>query len=101
MNNLESGVTEIGLGAFHACARTSLGPMYCWGDNFFGQLGNLEMQNALTPVQLIEDGPPSVVTSPLPISLTSRIAVAALFALIGGYLSRRRTRGNSEIPPLS
>jgi alpha-tubulin suppressor-like RCC1 family protein len=32
-------VTEIRLGYAHSCALTSYGPMACWGDNAFGQLG--------------------------------------------------------------
>lgn len=34
-----SEVTEIALGARHACALTAQGDVYCWGDNAMGQLG--------------------------------------------------------------
>lgn len=34
--------SSIGVGAFHACGLTGAGKAYCWGDNYFGQLGNGE-----------------------------------------------------------
>ena len=35
-----TGVLAVATGVFHACARTSLQQVYCWGDNRFGQLGD-------------------------------------------------------------
>jgi alpha-tubulin suppressor-like RCC1 family protein len=32
-------VVQISVGESHACARTSAGALYCWGDDTFGQLG--------------------------------------------------------------
>ena len=34
------GVTQIGLGDAHACARLGNGQARCWGRNTFGALGN-------------------------------------------------------------
>lgn len=31
--------TDLAVGGGHACGLTSQGEMYCWGDNFYGQLG--------------------------------------------------------------
>lgn len=36
---LESGVTDIALGTFHACAILQSGQVRCWGENDRGQLG--------------------------------------------------------------
>ena len=40
---LESGVAEVGVGIGFACARTTAGAVYCWGDNPNGELGNGRM----------------------------------------------------------
>jgi alpha-tubulin suppressor-like RCC1 family protein len=46
------GVVEITAGAAHACARTSSNAVYCWGDNFLGELGNTSAGAATsTPTQ--------------------------------------------------
>jgi alpha-tubulin suppressor-like RCC1 family protein len=38
-----SGVRSIGAGDYHTCALSSAGATECWGENFFGQLGNGEV----------------------------------------------------------
>ncbi|MFO1484532.1 MAG: LamG-like jellyroll fold domain-containing protein [Verrucomicrobiaceae bacterium] len=45
-------VTDISAGWYHALARTSDGRVYGWGVNGFGQLGNGNKTNALSPVAM-------------------------------------------------
>jgi alpha-tubulin suppressor-like RCC1 family protein len=44
---LASGIAT---GGSHSCALTSTGAVQCWGDNFFGELGNGTTTNSLVPV---------------------------------------------------
>jgi len=49
------GVTLTALGSARGssqCAIATNTDVYCWGDNFFGQLGDGTMNNALTPIRL-------------------------------------------------
>lgn len=39
LGGLEEGLAQLTLGARHACALTTTGTVYCWGDNALGQLG--------------------------------------------------------------
>jgi alpha-tubulin suppressor-like RCC1 family protein len=41
---------QIAIGGNHTCALTGGGLIYCWGYNFFGQLGDGTTQNRLKPV---------------------------------------------------
>jgi alpha-tubulin suppressor-like RCC1 family protein len=50
-----SGVTFVTLaaGAFHACGATASGATYCWGDNYYGQLGTGGTPGTSTSQELV------------------------------------------------
>jgi hypothetical protein len=50
VTGLSSGVASISAGFDNACAVTTSGAAYCWGDNSNGQLGNGSTTNSLVPV---------------------------------------------------
>jgi len=49
VSGLSSGVVAIGMGDSHSCALLSSGAVKCWGDNFYGELGDGTTTNRLTP----------------------------------------------------
>lgn len=56
-------VTQISSGDYHTCAVTTSGGAKCWGDNFFGQLGDgtdTEMQTLPVSVLGLESGVASI-----------------------------------------
>jgi alpha-tubulin suppressor-like RCC1 family protein len=86
VSGLSTGVMQIGLGDFHACADASTGLRYCWGDSFFGQLGNGATTMATVPIEVL--GP-----EPLPFSLPAQIVLGLTLALAGALLAHRQVAG--------
>jgi alpha-tubulin suppressor-like RCC1 family protein len=46
------GFTTLGLSKTHACGLTAGGAAWCWGFNFFGNLGDGTLDNSATPVSV-------------------------------------------------
>jgi alpha-tubulin suppressor-like RCC1 family protein len=44
---------EIIAGGYHTCALTSIGELYCWGRNYYGQLGDGSTDHKNTPTMTI------------------------------------------------
>ena len=49
-------ITQIAAGGYHTCALTTSGGAKCWGESFFGQLGNNDTTNQNTPVNVVATG---------------------------------------------
>jgi alpha-tubulin suppressor-like RCC1 family protein len=58
-------MSQLSAGGWHACARNSSGNIFCWGDNFSGQLGDgssgsessspVQVMNSSTPADTVND----------------------------------------------
>ena len=82
VTGLSTGVASIGLGDLHACAETLTGLRYCWGDSFYGQLGNGSNTTTTVPIEVLESQPPPLA---VPISPIAQ-ALLALSLAIGGLI---------------
>ncbi|MBL8603385.1 MAG: hypothetical protein JNK72_15780 [Myxococcales bacterium] len=47
-----SNITQVSAGNHHACGLRSDGTVWCWGYNYYGQLGDLTGTNRVSPVQV-------------------------------------------------
>lgn len=45
-------VTDVTVGAVHACAMTAAGKNYCWGSNTYGQFGQATPTSSSSPVEI-------------------------------------------------
>ena len=48
---------EVGAGGKHSCGRTPDGGVFCWGDNFNGQLGDPAVRTSDAPIPIARAGP--------------------------------------------
>ena len=46
------GIVQMAVGSTHSCARGESGQVYCWGDNYFGRLGDDTILNKDVPVEV-------------------------------------------------
>jgi alpha-tubulin suppressor-like RCC1 family protein len=53
--------TQIAVGGYHACARTTAGTVKCWGYNANGQVGNVTTADSLVPTDVLS-GPGEILT---------------------------------------
>jgi alpha-tubulin suppressor-like RCC1 family protein len=51
-SGLLSGIASIAAGEMHTCAVGTTGVVYCWGDNYYGELGNKWTAESNVPVQV-------------------------------------------------
>jgi alpha-tubulin suppressor-like RCC1 family protein len=84
-----SAVSEVSVGAGHACALLADGTVRCWGNNYYGQLGDDQPQvNSPDPVEVV--------------GITDAVAVAAgtgsSCAVVGGGAVRCWGRNSSGVP---
>jgi alpha-tubulin suppressor-like RCC1 family protein len=52
--NMETEVIAITAGGGHSCALTEGSRVFCWGNNFYGQLGNGTDINSPTPIEITD-----------------------------------------------
>ncbi len=45
-----AGATDVALGVYHGCATVTGGGVKCWGDNYYGEAGQVANQGTATPI---------------------------------------------------
>lgn len=53
VTGLDSGMVAVTSGDYHSCALSEDGAVKCWGDNYFGQLGNDSKEGSAVPVDVV------------------------------------------------
>ena len=53
---ITTGVNSVSLGGYHTCAVKTDSSIWCWGYNYYGQLGDGTYSNSNTPVQIMSSG---------------------------------------------
>jgi alpha-tubulin suppressor-like RCC1 family protein len=71
VSGLDGSVAEIGLGAFHGCARKTDGSLACWGDNSYAQIADGSREARLEPVPISSLG-----------SVAAELAVGAMHTCV-------------------
>jgi alpha-tubulin suppressor-like RCC1 family protein len=89
VTGLTSGVASVTVGTFDACALTTSGAVWCWGDNTQGQLGNGSMTSSAVPVPVTALG-----NGVLSVSIGEAFGCAV--TAVGG-ISCWGTNGNGEL----
>jgi alpha-tubulin suppressor-like RCC1 family protein len=51
-SGLLSGIASIAAGGYHTCALSATGRIDCWGENYYGELGNNSTTDSNVPVQV-------------------------------------------------
>ena len=53
VSGLSLQATSLAAGGYHTCAVLQNGSVWCWGDNYVGDLGNNSTTKSFTPVQVV------------------------------------------------
>ncbi len=77
VTGLTSGITMVATGYGHACAVTTAGNAKCWGNNYFGQLGDGYTDGSAVPVDVCASGASAPCTAGNGNLLSGVIAVSA------------------------
>jgi alpha-tubulin suppressor-like RCC1 family protein len=74
------GVVAVATGNSHTCVMTDGGSVRCWGDNQFGQIGDLTTTDSVVPhAPLLATPTPTVLTGVVAISASQSSSCARLF----------------------
>ena len=92
-----TGVTAVAAGAYHTCAALNGGNLWCWGSNYYGQLGTGSSDSEIKPTNVTFDEgyshsqskslyhpspPPLAVSSSLLPSLSPSLTIYVFYLLI-------------------